>query len=169
MPSAGGTAVSLQPEPGLGWALAWARHLCTPHWHPLRHPCGFKSLCPSPTWGRALCVMEVRPSRPCPACSGLDTKLCCGMSPLWWSTAGHHTAHIYPTTQTQKVFWCLPGQQSFGLGGGTGSSRLAGAQPCCPLTSSKLPGVTLPSCSLCSDFLAPSARKTTPLPGLAEL
>lgn len=61
MPSAGGTAVSLQLEPGLGWALAWARHLCTPHWHPLGHQCGFKPLYPSPTWGRAPCVVEVRP------------------------------------------------------------------------------------------------------------
>lgn len=74
-----------------------------------------------------------------------------------------------PPPKPKKVFWCLPGQQSFGLDGGTGSSRLARPQPCCPLTSSKLPGVTLPSCSLCSDFLAPSARETTPLPGLAEL
>lgn len=66
---------------------------------------------------------------PCPACSGLDTKLCRGMSPPWWSAGEHHTAcaHIYPTIHTQKLFWCLPGHQ--GKVGEPGGSRVARAQP----------------------------------------
>lgn len=78
---------------------------CVPHPHGDRHPVSWRC---DPSW-------------PCPACSGLSTKLCCGISPLWWSAGGHHTAcaHIFPTIQTQK---CLPGPQSFELVGGTGGS-----------------------------------------------
>lgn len=114
MPSAGARAVSWQLNPGLGWALyptlAPSGSSVVGSNHGIPHPGGD---------GHPV----ARRGEPCPACSGHDTKLCRGMSPLWWS----HTAcaHIYPTIQTQKAF-CSVCQDKIGEPGG---SRVARAQP----------------------------------------